>query len=92
MHTCHGNSYNGEVVAHDFHYNLAAIRFKSEMPLAAAILANVDDSISLASIPSSFQLRAHSKSSNLVPGDKVIALGRYFAGDYDIMAAYGEFW
>ncbi|WOG83595.1 hypothetical protein DCAR_0102772 [Daucus carota subsp. sativus] len=91
VHTCHGNSYHGEVVAHDFHYNLAAIRFKSEMPLAAAILAHVDDSISLASVPSSFQLRAHSKSSNLVPGDKVIALGRYFAGDYDIMAAYGEF-
>lgn len=92
MYTCDGTGYKGEVISHDFHYNLAAIRFKSETPLATATLARVDDSVSIASIPQSFQLRAHSRSSNLVPGDKVIALGRYFAKDFDIMAAYGEYW
>lgn len=91
VYTCDGTGYKGEVVAHDFHYNLAAIRFKSETPLATATLAHVDDSVSIASVPQPFQLRAHSRSSNLVPGDKVIALGRYFAKDFDIMAAYGEY-
>lgn len=91
VHTCHGNSYDGEVIAHDFYYNLAAIRFKSETPLAIATLAHVDDSVSIASMQPSFQLRAHSRSSNLVPGDKVIALGRYFAKDFDIMVAPGEY-
>ncbi|KAL8118662.1 hypothetical protein AgCh_016253 [Apium graveolens] len=91
VYTCDGTGYKGEVIAHDFHYNLAAIRFKSETPLATATLAHVDDSFSIASIPQSFQLRAHLRSSNLVPGDKVIAVGRYFAKDFDIMAAHGEY-
>lgn len=92
-------SFEGEILAFDFHYNLATVKIQSQSdtPLPTACLKHLDDSITVdpshLHLPgeSSFQLRPHSSSFNLIPGDKVIALGRYFMRSHELMAAPGEF-
>ncbi|XP_047263454.1 putative protease Do-like 14 isoform X5 [Capsicum annuum] len=99
VHVSDGRSFDGQIEAYDLHYNIAAIKIQLDTPLPTASLAYLDDSITID--PShnvkeeSFQLRPHSSSFNIIPGDLVIALGRfirhpYFQG-HSIMAAPGLF-
>uniref|UniRef100_A0A2C9VZU4 PDZ domain-containing protein n=1 Tax=Manihot esculenta TaxID=3983 RepID=A0A2C9VZU4_MANES len=98
-HLSNGNSFDCQILAFDFHYNIAALKIQSESdaPLPTACLAHLDDSISVDPnqlyIPEEkpFQLLPHSKSFNLIPGDTLIVLGRYFIKPYDVMATIGEF-
>nr|XP_016506699.1 PREDICTED: uncharacterized protein LOC107824452 isoform X2 [Nicotiana tabacum] len=97
VHLFDGRAFDGHIEAYDFHYNVAAIRIQSDTPLPIASLAHLNDSIMIR--PSQlrvteekpFQLRPHSNSFHLIPGDSVIALGRFNKKPYDIMAAPGEF-
>ncbi|XP_055962092.1 putative protease Do-like 14 [Mercurialis annua] len=90
-------SFEGKIMACDFHYNLVAIKIQSDTPLRAACLANLDDSFItdpsslLAHKHKSFELRPHSTSYNLIPGVAVIALGRFFSKRFNLMAAPGIF-
>ncbi|KAK9733405.1 hypothetical protein RND81_04G066200 [Saponaria officinalis] len=85
-----GKSYGGEIVVHDFHYNILVLRFQSPLPLRAASLAHINDSLSLCVTEErSFELRPH--AVKLVPGDPVVAFGRYSTSPFDIMAAPGIF-
>ncbi|KAI8556130.1 hypothetical protein RHMOL_Rhmol05G0228000 [Rhododendron molle] len=93
-----GTLLDGQVYACDFHYNLALVKIESDALLQPASLRNLDDSISIhpCEIQSgtgseSFQLRPHSDLFHLCPGDKVVALGRYFEEPHEIMAAPGKF-
>lgn len=93
-----GTLLDGQVYACDFHYNLALVKIESGALLQPASLRNLDDSISIhpCEIQSgtgseSFQLRPHSDLFHLCPGDKVVALGRYFEEPHEIMAAPGKF-
>ncbi|KAH7852448.1 hypothetical protein Vadar_024907 [Vaccinium darrowii] len=93
-----GESFEGQVFACDFHYNIAAIKIKSEEALPTAILRNLDDSTSIDPTGKDeglgseyFQLRPHSNLFNLCPGDDVVAIGRYFRKPYDLMVAPGKF-
>ncbi|KAF5751205.1 hypothetical protein HS088_TW02G00215 [Tripterygium wilfordii] len=92
-----GKLYRGQVVAHDLHFNIAAIKIQSDSLLPTANLRHLDDSVTISPsqlhIPEekSFQLHAHSSSFNLIPGDTVIALGRYSISPHDLMAAPGKF-
>ncbi|KAG8655567.1 hypothetical protein MANES_04G051500v8 [Manihot esculenta] len=98
-HLSNGNSFDCQILAFGFHYYIAALKIQSESdaPLPTACLAHLDDSISVDPnqlyIPEEkpFQLCPHSKSFNLIPGDTLIALGRYFIKPYDVMATIGEF-
>ncbi|XP_015576313.1 putative protease Do-like 14 [Ricinus communis] len=86
---------DGQIVAFDFHYNIVVVKIQTKAPLTIACLRHLDDSITVD--PSEvvqdkpFQLRPHSNSYNLIPGDRVIALGRYFVKPHALMAAPGEF-
>lgn len=83
-----GSSYQGEVVAYDYHYNICVIGFQSQTSLSAARVAHIDDSMVVdLSVPS----QPPSRSYKLVPGDGVIVVGRYFHKPYDLMAAPGPF-
>ncbi|KAH7852718.1 hypothetical protein Vadar_028299 [Vaccinium darrowii] len=93
-----GESFEGQVFACDFHYNIAAIKIKSDEALPMAILRNWDDSTSIDPTGKDkglgseyFQLHPHSNLFNLCPGDNVVAVGRYFRKPYDLMAASGKF-
>ncbi|CAH9125429.1 unnamed protein product [Cuscuta epithymum] len=93
-----GTKLDGKVLAYDFHYNLAAVEVHSGTPLKAAKMALFDDAISVDTAPviSTPILRAHSvppldSHYTLIPGNTVIALGRYFAKPYALMAAPGQF-
>ncbi|KAM3285621.1 hypothetical protein P3S67_024420 [Capsicum chacoense] len=86
------NSIADSVKAYDFHYNVATIKIQSDTPLPSASLAHISDSITIDPI----QLRGtekcpHSNSVDLIPGDAVIALGRFYKKPFDITAATGEF-
>lgn len=82
------NSYQGEVIAYDYHYNICVIGFQSHTSLSVARVAHIDDSID---VKLNLLSRQHSKSYNLVPGDGVIVVGRYFHEPYDLMAAPGPY-
>lgn len=92
-----GEECDGEIDAFDFHYNLAAIKIQVDHPLEIARLRHVDDLImvdpSQISIPETkpFQLAPHSDLFRLVPGSRVIALGRYHDVENDIMVSPGGF-
>ncbi|XP_045805579.1 putative protease Do-like 14 [Trifolium pratense] len=87
-----GGSYQGEVRAYDFHYNIAWIQFRSHSSLATAKLRLVDDYINVnPDEEKSFDLRPQSSHFNFVPGHPIVAVGRYFAKPFDVMAAPGEF-
>ncbi|XP_073220343.1 uncharacterized protein [Cicer arietinum] len=86
-----GQSYDGEVRAYDFHYNLALIRFQSDSSFATAKLRQVDDYVNVNPAEEKlFHLRPHSSHLNLVPRHAMIAVGRYFAKPFDVMAAPSE--
>ncbi|KAL6493207.1 hypothetical protein OROGR_032966 [Orobanche gracilis] len=75
-----GASHVGEVLAYDFHYNIAWIRFQSNSSLSVARLRQVDDCINVnPAEEKAFHLRPHSSHFNLVPGHAIVAVGRYFA-------------
>lgn len=87
-----GKSYEGKILAYDCYYNLVAISFHSECPLLTATLAHVDDSMSVQFSTPSFELSpSHSRSCNLTPGYKLVAVGRYFYMPFDLMAAPGDY-
>ncbi|XP_050237530.1 putative protease Do-like 14 [Mercurialis annua] len=92
-----GRSFHGEVLTFNPHYNIAAIRIQSNAHLPTASMRHLDDSITIDSSQlhfpeeKTFQLRPHSNSYNLLPGDRLFAIGRYFVKPYDIMIAPGEF-
>ena len=82
----------GEVCAYDFHFNIAWIRFQSDISLPTAILRQVDDYINVnPAQDKSFPLRPHSSHFNLVPGHPIVVVGRYFTKPFDLMAAPGQF-
>ncbi|TMX03178.1 hypothetical protein EJD97_017848 [Solanum chilense] len=93
-----GRSFDGQIESYDLHYNVAAVKIQSDTPLPIASLAHLSDSITIdpsqlrSTEENSFQLRPHSNSFDLVPGDIVIAVGRFYAKPYEITAAPGEFW
>lgn len=76
-----GKSFEGQVIAYDFHYNLIVVCFKADGPLQIATLRPISDCFDL----NTSQLR-------LAPGDDVIAVGRYFGDSFSLMAAPGEYW
>lgn len=98
MYLFNGRSFDGQIESYDLHYNVAAVKIQSDTPLPIASLAHLSDSITIdpsqlqSTEENSFQLRPHSNSFDLVPGDIVIAVGRFYAKPYDITAAPGEFW
>ncbi|CAO2816852.1 unnamed protein product [Amaranthus hypochondriacus] len=75
-----GKSFEGQVIAYDFHYNLIVVCFKADGPLQIATLRPISDCFDL----NTSQLR-------LAPGDDVIAVGRYFGDSFSLMAAPGEY-
>ncbi|XP_058216101.1 putative protease Do-like 14 isoform X2 [Rhododendron vialii] len=93
-----GTLLDGQVYACDFHYNLALVKIESGALLQPANLRNLDDSISIhpceiqsGTSSESFQLHPNSDLFHLCPGDKVVALGRYFEEPHEIMVAPGKF-
>ncbi|RHN56149.1 putative peptidase Do [Medicago truncatula] len=88
-----GRSYEGQVRAYDFHFNIAWIQFQSDRSLPTAILRQVDDYINVnPAVAKLFRHhRRHSSRFNLVPGHPIVAVGRYFAKPFDLMAAPGQF-
>ncbi|XVF57617.1 hypothetical protein PTKIN_Ptkin06aG0219600 [Pterospermum kingtungense] len=95
-----GEECDGEIEAYDFHYNLAAIKIRVGHSLEFARLRHVDDLImvdpSKISTPGEKSFQQHpdydSDLFRLVPGIKVIALGRYYDDEKsNIMASPGEF-
>ncbi|KAH7857275.1 hypothetical protein Vadar_010828 [Vaccinium darrowii] len=93
-----GTKLDGQVYTCDFFYNLALIKIESDAMLQPASLRKLDDSISIHPCniqnelgSKSFQLRSHSDLFPLRPGDKVVALGRYFEEPHEIMVAPGKF-
>ncbi|KAG5531163.1 hypothetical protein RHGRI_025950 [Rhododendron griersonianum] len=88
-----GKFLEGQVFSYDFHYNIAAIKIKTELALPSATLRILDDSISAvpSAISESFQLCPHSDVFNLCPGDMVVAVGRYFEKPNELMSAPGKF-
>lgn len=94
--------FKGHVLAYDFHFNIATINITSDVALPIASLRPLDDSLSV--YPSeilcpgdsevastSFQLRRHSNSFKICPGDEVVALGRYIGATHRLFAALGKF-
>jgi len=79
-------------MCYDFHFNIAWIQFQSDRSLPTAILRQVDDYINVnPAQENSFPLRPRSGHCNLVPGHPIVAVGRYFAKPFDLMAAPGQF-
>ncbi|KAL6500592.1 hypothetical protein OROGR_027368 [Orobanche gracilis] len=93
VYLANGDLYNGDVLACDFHYNLAVVNIHSDTPLQTANLRDLDDDIissihvisdhqSQSTVDSlSFQLRRHSSSFKIRPGDMVAALARSYSSD-----------
>jgi hypothetical protein len=90
-----GRVFDGEICCHDFHYNLAVIQFISDSTVSSAPMKLVNDSLDLLyplqSHETSFGLQPLTTYVSLVPGDAIVAMGRYFASPYEIMAAPGIF-
>lgn len=87
-----GQSYEGQVCAFDFHFNIAWIRFQSDRSLPTAIVRQVDDYINVNPAKDKpFHHRRCSSHFNLVPGHPIVAVGRYFSKPFDLMAAPGQF-
>lgn len=102
MHLPDCESFDGLIMECDFHYNLAAIKIQSNTQLTTARLTYLNDFLAVDSSqirtldPSQFHtpghtLPTHSDLYNILPGDSVIAVGRYFTKPYDLMAAPGVY-
>ncbi|XP_058198758.1 putative protease Do-like 14 [Rhododendron vialii] len=99
VHLRDGTLCEGQVLAYDWHYNIAWIKIKSDAPLATASLRLLDDTMCVD--PSgmqdkelgsnSFLFHPHSDFFKLCPGDLVVAVGRYFQPPNEIMTAPGRF-
>ncbi|KAK1362811.1 Protease Do-like 14-like protein [Heracleum sosnowskyi] len=87
-----GGGYAGEVVAFDYHYNLAAISFQPQVPLPTAKIAVVDDSLDVPPSLPSFELRPHANLYKLRPGAEVVAVGRFFYKPFGSMVVPGAYW
>lgn len=99
-----GILFKGELLAVDYHYNIAIIKINSDALLPTSTVRLIDNSVPLdpgnrGCIKdlelSEFARHQDSATSSdrfsLYPGTEILALGRYFADSYDIMAAPGEF-
>lgn len=87
MHSYDGRSSCAEgVCAYEFHLNLAVLRFRTTTCFEPAILAHVKDPKDVTSRPF---LRPHSIPSSIIPGDQVVAVGRYFVWPFELMAGPG---
>ncbi|XP_074286121.1 putative protease Do-like 14 [Silene latifolia] len=86
-----GSLHEGQIVGHDFHYNLAVISIKPDSCLKIATIGNIDGStVGSARGSTSFQLLPPRDSAvKLSPDLTVVALGRYHDHPYHIMAAPG---
>lgn len=98
VHLSGAQSFDGELIVCDFHYHLAAIKIQPYAQLTPASVAYVNDSLPMDPSQISYlvgwkstALRPHSNSFILIPGDSVIAVGRYFEAPYQLMAAPGMF-
>ncbi|WOG82752.1 hypothetical protein DCAR_0101920 [Daucus carota subsp. sativus] len=88
----------GEILGYDLHYNVAAIRIKSDVQLKTAVIGNLDKYMERHARfgDMSFHLARHRDTIanqgliELRPGMAVIALGRYYDDRYHIMAAPGK--
>ncbi|XP_057771948.1 putative protease Do-like 14 [Salvia miltiorrhiza] len=81
----------GVVEVCDFHLNLAIVRIQAAQLLPCAKLGRIKDSVILNSATTSWQLRPQcDQSSVLLPGHKLMALGRHQDRMRDFMAAPGE--
>ncbi|XP_074284983.1 putative protease Do-like 14 isoform X2 [Silene latifolia] len=75
-----GKLFKGQVIACDFHYNLAAIRIVSYFPIQTATFKSLDDTLSIypthgLQLPGrSFQMPSNSNLFKIVPGTKIIRL------------------
>lgn len=99
-----GALFKGELFAADFHYNIAIIKINSNAPLPTSTVRLIDTSVpldlgnrgcieelKLSHFAGSQDSAISSNRFSLYPGTQVLALGRYFADSYDIMAAPGEY-
>ncbi|XP_050206734.1 putative protease Do-like 14 isoform X2 [Mercurialis annua] len=93
VHLSEHTSIDANIIACDFHYNLAALKILCDTPLKVASLALLDDSSTIdpSCLRTPFQLRPHLKSYNLIPGNAVIALARTSAKPFKLMVAPGQF-
>ncbi|CAA0840219.1 Unknown protein [Striga hermonthica] len=90
--TAGGIVFDGIVMGHDAHYNLAIIDIISDVLLPAARLRILDDSVSLDPISVQCSLdnaRPHSRKFKICAGDMLVALGRS-CKNFDIMSAAGK--
>ncbi|KAK1352281.1 PDZ domain-containing protein [Heracleum sosnowskyi] len=99
-----GKFFEGQLLAVDFHYNIAIIKINSNVPLPTSTVRFIDNSVPLdpgnsgcieeLKLSEFAGCQDSSISSNrfpLYPGTKVLALGRFFMNSYEMMAAHGEF-
>ncbi|KAK1352272.1 Protease Do-like 14-like protein [Heracleum sosnowskyi] len=99
-----GAFFKGQLLAVDFHYNIAIITINSNAPLPTSTVRLIDKSVpldpgnrgcfedlNLSHFAGHQDSAISSNRFSLYPGTAVLALGRYFADSYDIMAAPGEF-
>lgn len=79
---CNGRIYHGVLTAHDFHYNIALVNFKSDLPFQGVSFKYMYVNTMHFNPP--FQLKRHQDSCDisqdvkLCPGEKVVAVGRDF--------------
>lgn len=98
VHFWDGNFFEGNVIACDFYYNIAVVRIRSEVSLKIAVLRDIDDSMPISPDvgrdlreTSKPILGRHSNKFSLLPGDKVVAVGRFHTERYNLMIAPGIF-
>ncbi|GAA0166218.1 hypothetical protein LIER_40146 [Lithospermum erythrorhizon] len=83
-----GKLCEGTILTYDHHYNFAVLTFKLDKRLPCAVFRALDDS------PTSVQASANRfpyPPAKLIPGDAVIAVGRYTVEPFEIMAAPGKY-
>ncbi|XP_050205975.1 putative protease Do-like 14 isoform X2 [Mercurialis annua] len=92
VHLSEHTSIGAEIIACDFHYNLAALKILCDTPLKVASLALLDHSSTIdpSCLRTPIQLRPHLKSCNFIPGKAVTALARSSTKSFKLMAAPGE--
>ncbi|XP_050219724.1 putative protease Do-like 14 isoform X2 [Mercurialis annua] len=89
-----GIACDGDIIGYDFHYNIAAIKFRTRMSISPVRLRDVDDSISidpnlLDEKPPEYHPQTF--KFNLTLGDTVLALGRNHDKEYTVMVVGGKF-
>ncbi|KAH9614453.1 hypothetical protein KSS87_018076 [Heliosperma pusillum] len=88
---------NAKLLASDFHYNLAAISFKSPSPLQNVTFKHLDDTFSIhpthhfPDMDMPFQFPPHSNFFNILPGTELFSLSRSHVHPYGLYPASGFF-